>query len=137
MSTATRVDLKAEERAIREQIKQYQQAAAKKDPGAAADIFAKDAAFLYAGMPLVRGRSAVRDVLAQFMRTPGFALSFEPMYIEVAPAGDMAYELGTYLLTMDTTDGHKDHAGKYVTVWRKSGERWEIAVDAPSSDSAP
>jgi uncharacterized protein (TIGR02246 family) len=135
MSTATRVDLKAEERAIRELVKKSQQAWAKKDARAVASIFAQDSAFLYPGRPLVSGQGALRDALAEFMRTPGFALSFEPARIDVAPAGDMAYELGTYRLAMDSPGGHVDQTGKYVTVWKKSGDRWEVAVDAPSADS--
>jgi uncharacterized protein (TIGR02246 family) len=132
----TQVDLRAEEQAIREQVRRYQQAVTSKDPAAAASIFAQDAAFLLTGMPLVRGQSAVREAFIPFMGTPGFALTFEPTRIELAQAGDLAYELGTYRLAMDAPTGRVDDTGKYVTVWKKTGDRWEIVVDAPSSDRA-
>jgi uncharacterized protein (TIGR02246 family) len=133
-TTMTQVDLRAEEQAIRQQSRKYQQGATNKDPGAVASLFAQDGAFLYPGMPLVQGPSALRDTFTSFMQTPGFALTFEPTRIDVAQAGDLAYELGTYRLQMDAPEGRLDDTGKYVAVWKKAGDRWEIVVDAPSTD---
>ena len=133
-TTMTQVDLRAEEQTIREQGRKYQQGAANKDPAAVANLFAQNGAFLYPGMPLVQGQSALREAFTTFMQTPGFALTFEPTRIEVAQAGDIAYELGTYRLQMDAPGGHVDDTGKYVSVWKKAGDHWEIVVDAPSSD---
>lgn len=136
-TTMTQVDLRAEEQAIREQARKYLQGATNKDPGAVASLFAQDGVFLYPGMPLVRGQSALREAFSTFMRTPGFALTFEPTRLEVAQAGDLAYELGTYRLAMDAPGGRVDDIGKYVTVWKKAGDHWEIVVDAPSNDQSP
>jgi uncharacterized protein (TIGR02246 family) len=137
MSTTARVDLQAEEQAIREQDRKYMEAAAGKDADALTSLFAEDAAFLYPGMPLVRGRSGLRDTFMSFMQTPGFSLTFEPTRIEVSPGGEMAYELGTYRLGLDRPEGRVDDRGKYATVWKKVGGQWKIAVDAPSSELPP
>lgn len=133
-TTMTPVDLRAEEQAIRAQGRKYQQGATNKDPSAVASLFAQNGAFLYPGMPLVQGPGALRETFTTFMQTPGFALTFEPTRIEVARAGDMAYELGTYRLQMDAPGGRLDDTGKYVSVWKKAGDHWEIVADAPSSD---
>jgi uncharacterized protein (TIGR02246 family) len=133
-STMTQVDLRAEEQAIRAQSRKYLQGATNKDPAAVASVFAQDGAFLYPGMPLVRGQSALREAFSSFMQTPGFSLTFEPTRIEVAQAGDLAYELGTYRLQMEPPEGRVDETGKYVAVWKKAGDHWELVVDAPSSD---
>jgi uncharacterized protein (TIGR02246 family) len=132
----TKTDLRAEEQAIRAQGRKYLQGATNKDPGAVASLFAQDGAFFYPGMPLVRGPSALREAFSTFMQTPGFSLTFEPTRIEVAQAGDLAYELGTYRLKMEPPGGRVDETGKYVSVWKKAGDRWEMVVDAPSTDLA-
>jgi uncharacterized protein (TIGR02246 family) len=133
-TTLTQVDLRAEEEAIRQQARKYLEGAKNKDPEAVASLFAENGAFLYPGMSLVQGKSALREAFTTFMRTPGFALSFEPTRIDVAQAGDLAYELGTYRLQMEPPEGRVDETGKYVSVWKKAGDRWELVVDAPSSD---
>jgi uncharacterized protein (TIGR02246 family) len=130
----TQVDLRAEEQAIRQQGRKYLEGARNKDAQAVASLFAQNGAFLYPGIPLVQGQSALREAFTTFMQTPGFALTFEPTRIEVAQAGDLAYEIGTYRLTMEPPEGRVDDTGKYVSVWKKAGDRWELVVDAPSSD---
>ena len=135
-TTQTRVNLQADEQAIRAAIREYLQAVASKDPDAAVNMFTDDAVFLFAGMPLVRGQSGLRSAFAGLMQTPGFSLTFEPTDLELSQAGDMAYELGTYRLSLDDPEGHVDDTGKYLTVWRKVSGRWKIAADAPSSDLA-
>ena len=133
-TTMTKTDLRAEEQAIRAKGRKYLQGAANKDPAAVASVFAADGVFLYPGMPLVRGQGAVREALTTFMQTPGFSLTFEPTRIEIAQAGDLAYEVGTYRLQMEPPGGRVDETGKYVSVWKKAGDRWEMVVDAPSTD---
>ena len=110
-TTQTRVDLQADEQAIREAIGQYLQAVASKDADAAVSMFTDDAVFLFAGMPLVRGQSGLRSAFAGLMQTPGFSLTFEPTNLEISPAGDMAYEIGTYRLSLDDPEGHVDDPG--------------------------
>ena len=133
-TTLTQVDIRAEEEAIRQQGRKYLDGAKNKDAEAGASVFARNGVFLYPGMPLVQGQSALRDAFSTFMSTPGFALSFEPTQIEIAQAGDLAYELGTYRLQMEPPEGRVDDTGKYVSVWKKEGDRWELVVDAPSSN---
>jgi uncharacterized protein (TIGR02246 family) len=130
----TKTDLRAEAQAIRAQGRKYLEGAKNKDAAAIASVFAKDGVFLYPGMPLVQGQAAVREALTTFMQTPGFSLTFEPTRIEVAQAGDLAYEVGTYRLKMEPPEGRVDETGKYVSVWKKAGDRWEMVVDAPSTD---
>ena len=80
--------------------------------------------------PIVKGKPAARTLFAPFFDAKGPALSCEPLTAEVAASGDLAYTTGTYLVKgtdaeRSATRGH----GKYVTVWRKRGGRWRVAVD--------
>lgn len=80
--------------------------------------------------PPVVGKAAVGTFWAPFFDAKGPTLSCEPVTVEVAASGELAYTLGTYLMKgvpaeQSPTRGH----GKYVTIWRKSNGRWKVAVD--------
>ena len=54
----------------------------------------------------------------------------------VARSGDLAYDNGSYALTMSDPEGNPvTQKGHYVDVWRKNAAGgWKVAVDAPVSD---
>jgi ketosteroid isomerase-like protein len=70
------------------------------------------------------------------MSLPGFALSFAPTKIEVAKSGDLAYDLGTFELKTNDTQGNAvNQIGKYVVVWKKqSNKEWKVILDMFSTD---
>jgi ketosteroid isomerase-like protein len=72
------------------------------------------------------------------MRDPNFALSSETDDDVVARSGDLAYETGTYEVTMSGPDGEPaSQHGHYVVVWEKTDDgSWKAVVDAPVSDPA-
>lgn len=80
------------------------------------------------------GREAVREVWTGFHETEGLSLDFGPDEAHVAEAGDMAYVLGSYDLTLP--DGGEDR-GKYLVVWVKEDGEWRIAADMFNSSVAP
>ena len=101
-------------------------------------LLADDVAVFPDQQPIVKGKPAVRTLFAPFFDAKGPALSCEPLTAEVAASGDMAYTTGTYLVKgtdaeRSATRGH----GKYVTVWRKRGGRWRVAVDIGNSTPPP
>jgi hypothetical protein len=48
------------------------------------------------GVPLAKGKDAVRKMWVGMMGTPGFALTFVPTKVEVSRSGDLGYEIGEY-----------------------------------------
>ncbi|MDX1569689.1 MAG: DUF4440 domain-containing protein [Xanthomonadales bacterium] len=70
------------------------------------------------------------------MQDPNFDLSFEADQVVVSKAGDMAYELGTYGLSLSDPDGNPmSQHGYYVVVWQKQADgSWKVVIDAPVSD---
>lgn len=56
--------------------------------------------------------------------------------VEVARSGDLAYETGSYSLTMSDPEGNAaTQSGHYVVVWKKDAAgAWKVAVDVPASD---
>ena len=118
-----------ESNAIRARSARWLQAVDTRDPDRAASFYTDDGAFLVPNVPLARGRAAVRAVWAQLLSAPNLSLSWAPSSVEVAQAGDMAWEIGSYQLGMDGPNGRVDDDGKYVVVWRQTDHGWQVAAD--------
>lgn len=95
--------------------------------------YAEDAVYLPPHHVAVHGRDAIREYLKTPLSRGVSDLAFEVTYIK--QQGPVAWDVGTYRMTIPQNDGTKkeDH-GKYLTVWRRVGEKWLIAADAWSSD---
>ena len=96
-------------------------------------IYAPDAVYLPPHHAAVHGRDAIREYL-RGPRSHGVSdLAFDVTYIK--QSGDVAWDVGTYRMTVPQNDGTKkeDH-GKYLTVWKRAGAKWLITADAWSSD---
>jgi ketosteroid isomerase-like protein len=104
------------------------------DPDKFVSFYAPDASFYSAGMPLVKGPAAIREVMGQLMTMPGFALQFSATNTQVSAAGDLGYITGTYELTLASGV----EKGKYVTVWRKQPDgSWRVVEDIFNADAPP
>jgi uncharacterized protein (TIGR02246 family) len=126
----------AEQAAIQAAVEEWSAAAEAKDAETFASFYADDGVLLMEGAPDARGMAALREGVAAMMGDPNFALSFAADNIVVARSGDLAYETGTYTLTMSGPEGDPvTQRGHYVDVWKKNAQgEWKVAVDAPVSD---
>jgi len=126
----------ADEATIRAQVKEWSAAAQAKDAAKFVSFYADDGVVMMAGVPDISGIAAIREGIGGMMKDPRFTLSFGADNVVVARSGDLAYETGTYSLTM-TAPNNKPatEQGHYVVVWRKQADgAWKVAVDAPLSD---
>lgn len=126
-------DTAKDQQAIRDLERQRLQSMTSRDLDAFANFYADDARFLGANSPELKGREAIRETWKQFLATPNLTLTFEPVTIEVAEDGDMAYELGRWQMTVGGPQP-VDDVGKNVIVWKKVNGQWKIAVDIFNSD---
>ncbi len=94
-----------------------------------ASFYADDGVFLVPNAPAANGRAQVRGVWSQLLSAPNLSLAWAPSTVEVAQAGDLAFEIGTYRLGMDGPAGRLEDDGKYVVVWRRRSGDWEVAAD--------
>ena len=126
----------ADEAALRSLIKDWSAAAQAKDAVKFVGVYADDAVVMMANAPDIRGIAAIREGIPAMMQDPAFALSFEPANVVVARSGDLAYETGSYSMTMTGPDKKPaTEKGQYVVVWRKDANgQWKVVVDAPISD---
>jgi uncharacterized protein (TIGR02246 family) len=126
----------ADEATIRAAIRDWSAAAKAKDAAKFVSFYAPDAVLMIEDAPDMRGIEALRTGVTAMMQDPNFALSFEADTVVVARSSDVAYETGTYAMTM--TGPHKKPAtenGHYVVVWQKQADNtWKVVRDNPVSD---
>lgn len=126
----------ADEAAVRAADEAWSQSAKSEQLDQFLATYAADAALLAPNSPMTGDEAGRRKLLGGLFASPGFALSFQPSKVEVARAGDIAYTLGTYQLTLNDANGKPmiDH-GKYVTIWRKQPDgSWKSIVDTFNTD---
>jgi uncharacterized protein (TIGR02246 family) len=128
-------DTSSNETAIRALDAAWSQAAGAKDLDKTVSVYADDASMLPANAPIASGKDAIRTAWSQLMALPGFSISFAPSKIVIAKAGDMAYEIGTYHLTLNDAQGKPAASvGKYVVNWQKRGGQWKVVADIFNGD---
>jgi uncharacterized protein (TIGR02246 family) len=127
---AAPVDRQAEEQKIRGLERRWREALAAKDSAAVGRFYAEDGFYLPQGSNGYEGPEKIRTRWAGEFSGGKFELEREPKKIQVADAGDMAYEVGTYKVSWDKLREHRkgQGAGNYVTVWKKEGGDWKTAA---------
>lgn len=134
---ATITDTAADEQAIRASIKRWHTLIQSKDAEAIALLFADDGTIMPPGQPSVSGREAVREFWRSTVKTREMKLTFEPQRIDFAKGGDIAIDRGTYRFQGKVGDRALDESGKYIVIWKKVGDRWQVITDIWNSNQAP
>lgn len=134
---APKVDIAAEEQAIRAQIAAFQAAVAAYDEAAIGALYAPDAALLPANMTRVSGTAGIEQFFG-VMEPAKAVLVLTPTSIAVAAAGDVALEEGTWTYAFPNPDGTMaQDNGKYLVAWKKSNGTWLMQTDIWNSDNPP
>lgn len=118
-------------------VQAWSAAAQAKDIEGFVSVYAEEAVLMLEGAPDIQGVEAIREGIAGMMQDPNFDLSFEADDVVVARSGDLAYETGTYSLTLsDPEQNPVTQTGHYVVLWEKQpGGQWKVVFDVPVSDS--
>jgi uncharacterized protein (TIGR02246 family) len=136
VSIAQKSNPNADEQAIRKLDKDWSAAAQSKDVDKTISFYADDASAFPFNAPIATGKEQIRQMWSHLTSTPGFALNFGPTRIEVAKSGDLAYDVGTFALTLNDAQGNAaTEAGKYVVVWKKQpNKQWKVVADIFNTD---
>lgn len=129
-----KVDLAAEEQAIRDLDAKWVRMVAARDTAGIADLYASDALFMMPNAQALGGRPGVIKGWSGMFALKNVALTFAPTKVVVAQSGDLAYEVGTYTFAFDGPKGRVEDKGKSVVVWRKQDGAWKVAADMFNSD---
>ena len=121
-SVSAQKDLRA---AIEAQNKRFVAAVAKADVAAIGGLYTDDAQALPPNGDVVKGRAAIQQMWKSVFDSGIAAASLETADVEAD--GSLAYETGRY--EMKLKEGKVADRGKYVVVWKRTGNEWRIHRD--------
>jgi uncharacterized protein (TIGR02246 family) len=126
-----KADTKSEGEKLMQISREWSAIAATGDIEKTLSYWADDAVVMPAGQPTVKGKAAIRKMVEESMKIPGFRISWEPQSVEVSESGDMAYMLENSNVSFnDSTGKQMTFHNKTVTVWRKQADgAWKNVVD--------
>jgi ketosteroid isomerase-like protein len=131
-SADTEAFTKADTEAIRSRSQALVTAFNGKQLDAIVELYGDSSVFMPPNAPVLRGREPLREFYQDLIgRATNLRLETE----DVAGAGPLAYESGTYYLNYQ--DGAVRDRGKYVFVWRKLSNTWRMEKAIWSSDLPP
>ena len=106
-------------------------AAEGKDVEKVVAFWSDDARVVPSGAPIISGKSAIRDYVAQSFATPGFRISLKTLYATVSDDGTMGYTTAESTFTFPGPDGKLvTETGRGVAVWRRdSSGDWKCVYD--------
>jgi ketosteroid isomerase-like protein len=133
---ANGIDTVGEIRKIRETDRSLLLAETQRDLVGAMRYIAKDAIFHPPGNPPVIGDEAIRDFYEEWFKVPYSGIVCESDTIGISSSGDLAYLIGNSHMEFDTPTGENRLDGKYITVWRKTSDRW-LCVAVSWSGNGP
>jgi uncharacterized protein (TIGR02246 family) len=125
------VDLEAARASLRAADSGYSQTASSKNIEAFVALYEPTATMYPPGEATAQGSEAIRSVADAFLKDPAFAVTFQPVAVEVASGGDMGYTLNTAAITVTGPD--RKPATERIRdfhVWRKQADgSWKVVVD--------
>ena len=106
-------------------------AAEGKDVEKVVAFWSDDARVGPSGAPIISGKSAIRDYVAQSFATPGFSISWKTLDATVSDDGTMGYTTAESTFTFPGPDGKLvTETGRGVAVWRRdSSGDWKCVYD--------
>ena len=124
-------DLKAEGEKIMELSREWSRAATSGNVEKTVSYWAEDAMLMSAGQPQLKGKKAIRQMVEESYKIPGFRISWQPQSVEVSENGDMAYLIEDAQISFtDSTGKTITQNNKAVSIWRKQTDgSWKNVVD--------
>jgi ketosteroid isomerase-like protein len=126
----------ADSASIRSEAEAWFKAIDAKDLEKTLSFYASDAQYLSAGRPAATTADERRKLWLEDFGTPGFSSDEATTQIEVARSGDLAYQRGTYVATVQNERSQMTKStGKFVVVWKKQSDgRWKAIIDIDNAD---
>ena len=132
-------DVKAEGEKLMQISREWSQSASTRNIEKTVSYWAEDAVVMSAGQPPVKGKKAIRQMVEDSYKIPGFHINWEPESVEVSESGDMAYMIERSQITIHDSSGKAiTEYYKGVSVWKKQPDgSWKNVVDISNADPSP
>jgi uncharacterized protein (TIGR02246 family) len=131
-----KIDKTAEGEKVMQLSREWSQMAATGDVEKTVSYWADDAFLMSAGQPPLKGKQAIRQMVEESYKIPGFRISWQPQSVEVSESGDMAYVIENSQVSFtDSTGKAITQHNKAVSIWRKQEDgSWKNVVDISTPD---
>ena len=128
------IDVPAEKAILEQSTVGLAAAEAERDLDRVMSYWAEDAVAHIEGMPEVKGKSAIRELMGSMLSS---FKEFEgtTTRLQMAGSGDLAYEYGVNRLVFAAEEADLLVMGKYLAVWTKVDGIWRIAAISVTNDS--
>ncbi|MEX2117518.1 MAG: DUF4440 domain-containing protein [Bacteroidota bacterium] len=101
--------------------------------------YADDAVSMPSSGPMLKGKEAIQNYSDEMGKSGVKFTAVKFTSSEVGGSGNLAYEIGTYEMSMEIGPAKVDDNGKYMTLWKKQAdgswkvfsEIWNSSVEAP------
>ena len=114
----------------------FENAVAKGGGKAFASWFADDGVTLNNGQPAVQGQLAIAGQATWDPKN--YQLTWYAEGARMGPSGDTGFTWGHYEAHGQNAKGQPTTtSGRYITVWKKVGGHWKVALDASADDAPP
>jgi uncharacterized protein (TIGR02246 family) len=133
----SKTDKKAEGEKVMQLSREWSKVASSGDVDKTVSYWAEDAYMVSAGQPPLKGKPAIRQMVEESYKIPGFRISWEPQSVEVSDSGDMAYLIeNSQVSYSDSTGKPLTQNSKAVSIWRKQSDgNWKNVVDISTPDA--
>jgi ketosteroid isomerase-like protein len=96
-------------------------------------IYASDAVYMPPAQPRHVGKEAILAVWRNYFTRPNFKAVYTPT-LTLSANLDIAYDVGSYIVSLTRDAASVEIRGKYVVVWKKENGVWVVAVDIDNTD---
>lgn len=119
--------------------REWSESASSKNLEKTVSYWADDAVVMPPGQPLLKGKKAIRQMVEDSYKIPGFGIRWQPISVEVSKSGDLAYMIEKSQITViDSLGKELTERLRGVTVWKKQADgSWKNVVDITNADPLP
>jgi len=131
-----KIDTKMEGEKLMQISRDWSKSAATDSIEKTLSYWADDAVVMSPGQPAIKGKTAIRGMVENASKIPGFKISWEPLNVFVSKSGDLAYMIEQNQITVNDSLGNPvTEFNKSVTIWRKEADgSWKNIVDTWNAD---
>ena len=130
------IDTKAEAEKLMQASREWNAAAQKNDVEKVISYWTDDALLMSQGEAALSGKTAIRQMVQESFKIPGFNIKWEPQSAFVSKSGDLGYLIEKSQITVNDSTGKPITTHfKAVTIWKKQSDgSWKNAVDISNTE---
>ena len=96
-----------------------------------------DVVYLRGGLPIVRGRTAVRAIMTAEALDPRTTVRWQPVRAEASSDGRSGYSYGYTVFGVPAAAAPAIRLDRYIAFWRREPDGWKIAAYAETYGAPP